>query len=130
MQHDRSGVRLQPALLVAAGLVLAGCGTLQAYDGARLPSASRGIVQGGPAFSAGLPVLAILRKAGDRPVPVRHARVELAPGRHVLVVDCRIAAAGTTERFSIEADLEAGRSYRLVADATARRCEAVRLEPR
>lgn len=130
MQHLQFGIRVGAAMAAAAGLALAGCGTLQAYDGPRLPETSRATVQADPAFSAGLPVQVILRKAGDRPVPARHARVELAAGRHVLVVDCRVAAAGTTARFAIEAELEAGRAYRLVADATAQRCEAVRLEPR
>ncbi len=130
MQRTRIGIRAGAALAAAAGLASSGCGTLQAYDGERLPSASRATVQADPVVSAGLPVQVILRKAGDWPVPARRARVELEAGRHVLIVDCRVAATGTTARFAIEADLEAGRAYRLVADATAQRCQAVRLEHR
>lgn len=130
MQHGRL-MGLATAVLGAwPALVLVGCGTLQAYSGARLPAAARATVQADPVISAGLPVQVILRKAGDRTVPPGRARVELPPGHHVLLVDCRIAATGTTARFAIEAELEAGRAYRLEADATARRCEAVRLEAR
>jgi len=130
MQHGRLTGLAAAALGAWPALVLTGCGTLQAYDGARLPAAARATVQADPVISAGLPVQVILRKAGDRTVPASRARVELAPGHHVLIVDCRIAATGATARFAIEAELEAGRAYRLEADATAQRCKAVRLEAR
>jgi len=130
MQHRRLTGLAAAALGAWPAFVLVGCGTLQAYDGARLPAAARATVQADPVISAGLPVQVILRKADDRAVPVSRARVELTPGHHVLIVDCRIAASGATARFAIEAELEAGRVYRLEADATAQRCEAVRLEAR
>ncbi len=126
--QDRQSGRVAAAASLAA-IVLAGCGTLQAYEGARLPAAARATVRADPVFSAGLPVQVVLRKAGEWTVPARHAAVELAPGRTVLLVDCRIAATGATARFAVEAELEAGRRYRLEADATAQRCTAVRLEP-
>lgn len=128
MQHRPSHGGTTAILL--AGAVLAGCGTLQAHEGARLPAAERAVVRADRVFSAGLPVEVILRKAGEWVVPARHAAVELAPGHAVLLVDCRVAATGTTARFAVEAELEAGRSYRLEADATAQRCEGVRLVPR
>ena len=130
MPQSRTGPRAAAVTAAAACLAAAGCGTLQAYDGPRLPPGSRAIVQADPAFSAGLPVQVILRKAGDWTVPASRARVELAAGPQRLIVDCRVAATGTTARFAVEAELEAGRAYRLVADATAWRCEAVRLERR
>jgi hypothetical protein len=110
--------------------VLAACATLQAYPGPRLPPEERATVRGDPPLSAGLPAQAILRKAGDYAVSPGRLQAELPPGRHRLLVDCRVAASGHTARFAVEAELEAGRSYRLVADATARRCEAVRIEAR
>ena len=55
------------------------------------------------------------------------ARSSCLPGRHVLLVDCRVAESGSLRRFTVEAELAPGRRYRLAADATARNCEAVRL---
>lgn len=130
MQYRQLTGLAAAALGAWSTLVLVGCGTLQGYEGTRLPPAVRATVQADPVFSAGLPVQVILRKADDRAVPASRARVELAPGQHVLIVDCRIAATGATARFAVEAELEAGHAYRLEADATAQRCEAVRLEAR
>jgi hypothetical protein len=56
-----------------------------------------------------------------------HAPAGSPPGSHSLLVDCRIAESGSVRRFTVEARLEAGRRYRLVANATARNCEAVEL---
>jgi len=110
-----------------AGVLLAACGTLQAYDGARLAPGDRAIVHSDPVVSAGLPVEVILRKVDDYDVPVTKTRVELRPGQHHFVVDCRVPAAGSVTRFALDLVVEAGTSYRLVADATARGCDGVKL---
>lgn len=112
-------------VLTAAALALAGCGSLQAYDGARLPAGERAVVRADPSVSAGLPVEVILRKVDDRDVPVARTAVELRPGPHRFVVDCRVREAGVVTRFVIDAEVEAGASYRLEADATARGCREV-----
>jgi hypothetical protein len=113
------------ALLAAVGL--AACGSLQAYDGARLPASGRAVVRADPAVSAGLPVEVILRKVDEYEVPLSKAAVELRPGMHSFIVDCRVREAGVVTRFAIEAEVEAGLSYRLVADASARGCNTVEL---
>jgi len=110
--------------------LLAGCGTLRAYDGPPLPPGERATVSGDPAVSAGLPVKVILRKVNDRVVPASRTAVELPAGPHVFVVDCRVAEAGSSTRFVVETTLEASASYRLEAEATARGCTAVRVAPR
>ncbi|HEY7739191.1 MAG TPA: hypothetical protein VIB01_01115 [Steroidobacteraceae bacterium] len=114
-----------PVAIVAA--FLAGCATERAYPGPELPPAQRAVVRADPALSAGLPVTVRLRQVDGRDVPLSAARVELAPGAHRLLVDCRVRESGAQARFALAVEVEAGGSYRLVAEATARNCEAVRL---
>ncbi len=92
-----------------------------------LPRDASAIVRADPAFSAGLPVQVRLRKAGERKIAFHASAVELPPGHHSLLVDCRVLESGVTRRFVVEADLEAGREYRLVARASTRNCDAVEL---
>jgi len=112
----------RPVLIVLACAATAGCGSLQAYEGERLPAGERAVVSADPAVSAGLPVEVILRKVDGYEVPVSKSSVELSPGPHRFVVDCRVPEAGVVTRFVIDAEVEAGGSYRLRADATARGC--------
>jgi hypothetical protein len=116
------------ASLLCLALCMAGCGSLRAYDGERLPAAERAVVKADPSVSAGLPVQVILRKVDDYDVPVSKSAVELKPGRHSFLVDCRVPEAGVVTRFALEAEVAAGGSYRLVADATARGCRSVQLQ--
>jgi hypothetical protein len=113
--------------LVCSALLLAGCATERAYEGPPLPAGERAIVRADPVVSAGLPVQVRIRRADGRDVGVSASRVELPPGPHSLVVDCRVAESGSVRRFTVEGELVAGGRYRLVADATARNCEAVEL---
>ena len=126
MSHTRS--RLLMATLACA--ILTACGSYRAYEGPALPRAERARVAADPSFSAGLPVQVILRKVNDREVPLGRSAVELPPGRHALVVDCRLAETGSTTRFAFEAEVEAGGQYRLEAEATAVGCERVELRRR
>jgi hypothetical protein len=111
-----------PAL--AAALVAA-CTTTRLYDGPRLPPGERAVVRADPAVSAGLPVQLRLRQVDGQDVALAASAVELAPGAHELLVDCRVAESGSVRRFRVEGDLAAGGRYRLVARANARNCEAV-----
>ena len=107
-----------------------GCATEKAYEGPRLPAAERAVVHADPALSAGLPVSLRLRQVDQREVPLSASSVELPPGAHVLLVDCRVSESGATRRFTVPVELEPGGDYRLVATASARNCEAVTLQPR
>ena len=95
-----------------------------------MPADQRAIVSADTALSAGLPVQLRLRQADGRELPLTANSVELPPGPHVLLVDCRVAESDATRRFAVEAELEPGAEYRLVAVASARNCEAVTLERR
>jgi hypothetical protein len=114
-------------LMLLALAVTAACTTQRAYPGPELSPDASAIVRADPAFSAGLPVQLRLRQAGGRKIALHASAIELPPGRHSLLVDCRVLESGVTRRFVVEADLEAGREYRLVARASARNCDAVEL---
>jgi hypothetical protein len=120
--------RALPPLL--ACLALAACGSFRAYEGSPLEASGRALVRADPAFTAGLPVQVLLRKVDEIAVPASRSSVELAPGRHVFVVDCRLMETGSTTRFVVEAEVEAGAAYRLEAEATAVGCERVELRRR
>ena len=68
-----------------------------------------------------------LRSVDGHALPLSASRAELAPGAHRLLVDCQVRESGSLARFALDVELEAGGGYRLVAEATARNCEAVRL---
>jgi hypothetical protein len=114
-------------LFAFVAALLGGCATQRLYDGPPLPAGERAIVRADPAVSAGLPVQLRLRQVDGKDVTVTSSAVELRPGTHELIVDCRVAESGSVRRFAVHADLEAGGRYRLVAEATARNCESVEL---
>jgi hypothetical protein len=122
---------LRPALL-ALMVVCGGCGTLQLYDGPRLSASEVARISGDPSITAGLPVIAVLREVDDVPLKVAQSTVEVLPGKHRLLVDCRIAEADTksTTRHSIDAEVSAGRRYKLVAETGRglRECTQVTLQ--
>jgi hypothetical protein len=112
---------------LASAILLAGCGTQRMYEGPPLAKDERAIVRADPVVSAGAPVQLRLRQVDGQDVSLSASKVELPPGTHKLLVDCRIAESGSVGRFTVEAELEAGGHYRLVANTTARKCEAVEL---
>jgi len=119
--------KVRPGTMLLAAVLLTACATERLYEGPELPAAERAIVRADPAVSAGLPVQLRLRSVDGHEVGLSASKVELAPGKHRLLVDCRVAESGSVRRFTVEAELEAGGRYRLVANATARNCEAVEL---
>jgi hypothetical protein len=116
-----------PPFFPLLAALIAGCATERAYEGPRLPAGERAVVRADPVVSAGLPVQVRIRRADGRDVGLSASKVELPPGKHTLVVDCRVAESGAVRRFTLEEELEAGGRYRVVANATARNCEAVAL---
>jgi hypothetical protein len=112
---------------LAVATLCAGCATERAYEGPRLPAAERAIVRADPVVSAGSPIQIRIRQVDGHDVGFSASKVELPPGKHALVVDCRIAETGSVRRFTLEEELDAGGHYRVVADTTGRNCEAVAL---
>ena len=114
-------------LIGLAAALAAACTTAHVYQDPRSQASGNAIVRADPAFTAGLPVQLRLRKADDYKLSILSSAVELPAGHHSLLVDCHMQETGATQRFVVEADLEADREYRLVARASARNCDAVEL---
>jgi len=119
-------VNVPSGLLLAASL-LSACATERLYDGPPLPKSERAIVRADPVVSAGLPVQLRLRQVDGREIALSSSAVELAPGAHKFLVDCRVEESGAVSRFVVESELDAGGRYRLAAKASTRNCEAVEL---
>ena len=120
-------VRLASVALVT---VCSGCGTVQLYDGPRRSSDEVAHITGDLRFNAGSPLTVILRAVDDTPLNVGQNGVDVLPGKHRLLVDCRIAETGNVSRHSIEPEVSAGRHYKLVAETGPglRECTQVTLQ--
>jgi hypothetical protein len=122
-------VRLAALALTA---LCSGCATVQLYDGPRLSSQEVARISGDPSITAGLPITVVLREVDDVALNVSQTTVEVLPGKHRLLVDCRIADADrkNTTRHSLDAEVSAGRQYKLVAETGPglRECTQVTLQ--
>ncbi|HEX2495139.1 MAG TPA: hypothetical protein VHK24_15310 [Steroidobacter sp.] len=114
----------------ALALTLIGCTTVQNYDGERRTRDEVARISGDFPVTAGAPVTVILRRVDDRSLALREHAVEVLPGSHRLVVDCRIAETAATSRHVLDAEVSAGVRYRLVAETAPglRGCASVRLQ--
>ncbi len=97
----------------------------------RLRSDERAIVRADPVVSAGLPVQVRLRQVDGREIGLSASQVELPPAS---TSSCSSIAgwprAARCAASPSEASSMPGGRYRLVADATARNCEAVAADRR
>lgn len=118
--------------LVALALVAicSGCGTVQLYDGARRDADEVARVTGDLRINAGSPLTIVLREVDNTPLNIGQNAVEVLPGQHRFLVDCRIAETQSVSRHAIETDVAAGRRYRLVAETGPglRECTQVTLQ--
>jgi hypothetical protein len=121
-------------LLLAGGAVLvlvgtAGCRTAQSYAGERLTLDQVAIISGDTPLN-GAPLAVLLRKVDRRELGFSERSAEVLPGKHTLLVDCRIRETSSASRHTLEVDVEAGGRYRLAAEAAKglRGCEDVRME--
>ena len=117
-------------LALLGAIALGGCGTLQMYDGPQRPANEVARISGDPRLRAGAPLSVFLRQVDGRTLDVGQSSVEVLPGTHTLLVDCRIEETSSLTRHSVEADVSAGRHYRLVAETGPglRECTEVRVE--
>jgi hypothetical protein len=126
--------RLLPlaTLVPLAALLLAGCATKRLYDGPRRADDEVARIDGSPAFNAGLPIAALIRKVDSSPISAGYSHVSVPPGPHTLLVDCLVYEAHTTTRFDLDIDAESGSHYRLVPVSAPgnQRCDSVRVEVR
>jgi hypothetical protein len=99
-------------------LACAGCGTAQVYEGPKRGSDEVAHISGDFVVTAGAPVTVILRQVDGRDLSVGQSSVEVLPGTHHLLVDCRIAETQSVTRHDIETEVSAGRHYRLAAETS------------
>jgi hypothetical protein len=126
------GVFGKGVLLVGACLLLlgmSGCRTAQSYAGERRSKDEVARITGDTPIN-GAPLAVILRKVDRRELGFSESSVEVLPGKHALLVDCRIRETSSTTRHTLDVDVEAGGRYRLTADAAKgmRGCVDVRIE--
>lgn len=116
-----------PALVL---LLCAGCMTQQSYEGAKLPRDEVARISGDLRFNAGSPLSVLLRQVDGRTLNLSENAVDVLPGTHQLLVDCRIQETQSITRHSLEVEAFAGRHYRLVGEAGPglRECTSVRIE--
>lgn len=123
---NRHGACWFAAVLLLCG----GCMTQQIYDGEKRSRDDVAHISGDLRFTAGAPLSALLRQVDGRDLGVGENAVDVLPGSHRLLVDCRIRETDSTTRHSLEVEVSAGRRYKLVAETGARlrECTSVRLE--
>ena len=116
--------------IAATCALLVSCGTGRSYEGPKRPAEEVARITGDFRVTAGSPVTVILLKVDDYEVSLSENSVEVLPGMHKLLVECRVAETKSVSRFTIEAELYEGVRYRLVPEIAPgmRGCSAVELE--
>jgi hypothetical protein len=104
--------------LVALAAILActGCATAQLYDGPRRGADEVAHIAGDLRINAGSPLTVVLRQVDETPLNLGQNSVDILPGRHRLLVDCRIAETQNVSRHAIDVEVASGRRYKLVAE--------------
>lgn len=116
--------------IVGAVLLCGGCMTQQSYDGEKLSRDDIAHISGDLRFTAGAPLSVLLRQVDGRALSVGENAVDVLPGSHSLLIDCRIRETDSTTRHALDVEVSAGRRYKLIAETGPglRGCTSVRLE--
>lgn len=120
--------RIRLVVIAAAMLAASGCMTAQTYEGPRRPRSEVAHIAGD--LPLGAPISVLLRQVDGVTLSFSQSSVDVLPGTHTLLVDCRIQETGGVSRHSIEVEVFEGRTYRLVPETGPglRECTEVRLE--
>ncbi|MET0496647.1 MAG: hypothetical protein ABW106_00095 [Steroidobacteraceae bacterium] len=120
------------ALVVLTSTLLTGCLSVQGYDGPKRETDELARISGDPSISTGSPLALVLRKVDEQTLNVAQTSVDVLPGKHTLLVDCRISEGNRTTRHTIEVEVEAGVHYHLAAETAPglTGCAEVSLESR
>ena len=107
-----------------------GCATAQLYDGPRRASDEVARITGDLRINAGSPLTVVLRQVDETPLNIGQNSVDILPGKHRLLVDCRIAETENVSRHAVDVEVASGRRYKLVAEAGPglRECTQVTLQ--
>ena len=136
-----AAIAISPAMKVPGKLLLClalictltgtGCTSVKSYPGEKRSEEELARISGDASLlSYNAPVAVILRKVDQTSLGIAQASVDVLPGKHTLLVDCRIRETDTSTRVSLDVEVFAGVRYRLVAEVAAgmRACSEVRLE--
>jgi hypothetical protein len=111
-------------------VICGGCMTVQMYDGPRRERGEVARISGDLRITAGAPLSVILRQVDGHTLNVGQTSVEVLPGTHKLLADCKIAETDSVTRHAIDVEVFAGRQYQLEAQTgpALRECTNVTLE--
>lgn len=117
-------------LALASMVVCSGCMTAQVYDGAKRAGDEVARISGDPPITAGAPLTVVLRMVDGKKLNVGQTSVDVLPGTHSLLADCRIAETKRTTRHAIDVEVSAGRRYKLLGETGPglRECTSVTLD--
>jgi hypothetical protein len=79
---------------VLASCALQGCMTAQTYDGPRRTQDEVAHISGDLRFNGNAPISVVLRRVDEQVLSVGQSAVDVLPGKHTLLVDCRIQETG------------------------------------
>lgn len=116
--------------VIVMSMGLAGCMSVQLYDGPKRDRDEVARISGDPVVTAGSPITVVLRQVDGQDIGLAQTSVEVLEGSHSLLVDCRIAETKSVSRHSLEVEVVGGTNYRLRADAgpALRECAGITLE--
>jgi hypothetical protein len=117
-------------ICVVATCALQACMTAQTYDGPARAKDEVAHISGDLRFNGNAPISVVLRRVDELVLNVGQNAVDVLPGKHTLLVDCRIQETGNVARFTIEYEFVAGQRYHLNAETApgVRECAAVSVE--
>jgi len=111
-----SAARLALVVVGISLVAMTGCFSVQGYDGEKRDADDLARISGDPTINAGSPLTLVLRKVDERTLNVAQTSVDVLPGKHTLLVDCRIRDGNRTSRHEIQVEVFAGVRYRLAAE--------------
>ena len=123
-------MRLSRIAVSMLATVLAGCLSVQGYAGPKREADELARISGDPSINAGSPLVLVLRKVDEQTLNVAQTSVDVLPGKHTLLVDCRISEGHRTTRHALEVEVDSGVHYHLTAETEPgmQGCAEVRLE--
>jgi hypothetical protein len=117
-------------LVLTVFLACSGCATAQLYDGPRRSPGEVAHITGDLRINAGSPLTVVLRQVDETALNIGQSSVDVLPGKHRLLVDCRIAETQSVSRHAVDVEVSAGAHYKLVAETGPglRECTDVTLQ--
>jgi hypothetical protein len=122
--------RVKLILLTLICLIMAGCATAQLYEGQKLDRSKVAVIKGTPEWNFITSANVVIKEVDGVEIGAGSYKVEVLPGKHVLLVKCEMLNVASFNRHTLEVDVEAGKTYFLALKVSpdSRLCEGVLLE--